>query len=108
MKKSKELITIGAVAKKLGIHEQTIRTYEREGLLKPVRSVKNTRFFSKQDITRIITIITLTQEFGLNRTGVNLLFSLAKNRRMKDEELLDFIEDHKNLTNIPKNVRSVD
>ena len=102
MKRSKELTTIGAVAKKLGIHEQTIRTYEREGLLKPLRSKKNTRFFSKQDINRIIVIITLTQEFGLNRTGVSLLLSLAKRNDIKDEELLDFIEDHKNLTNMPK------
>lgn len=97
-KKNPDLITIGAAAKKLGIHEQTIRTYEREGLIKPHRSAKNTRFFSKQDMTRIITIVTLTQEFGLNRAGVNLLFSFAKKCRIKDEELLDFIEDQKKIT----------
>ena len=92
-----ELILIGEVAKKLGIHEQTIRTYERDGLLKPFRSLKNTRYFSKQDITRIMIIITLTQEFGLNRSGVSLLFNLAKKHRVKDEDLLEFIEDQATL-----------
>jgi len=92
-----ELMLIGEVAKRLGIHEQTIRTYEREGLLKPMRSQKNTRYFSKQDITKIMIIITLTQEFGLNRSGVSLMFNLAKKRRMKDEDLLEFIEDQTTL-----------
>ena len=93
--KNTGLMTIGFVSKKLGIHEQTIRTYEREGLIKPYRSEKNTRYFSEKDVTRIIIIVTLTQEFGLNRAGVNILFSLAKKYRMKDEDLLEYIEDYK-------------
>lgn len=97
--KPKNLMSIGEVSKKLGIHEQTIRKYEKDGLIKPYRSSKNTRYFSEHDSLKIIAIITLTQEFGLNRTGVNLLFNLAKHSDVSDEELLDFIEDSKVLIN---------
>ncbi len=91
----KKLMSIGEIAKKLGIHEQTIRKYEKDGLIKPYRSTKNTRYFNEGDALKIITAITLTQEFGLNRTGVGLIFNLAKSYNIKDEELLDFIEDSK-------------
>ncbi len=97
MKKNKktDLMTIGAVAKKLGIHEQTIRTYEKEGLFKPFKSEKKTRFFSDKDVTKLVIIIMLTQELGLNRKGVSFFLSITKKYKIKDEELLDMIEDYK-------------
>ena len=86
---------IGEVAKKLGIHDQTIRMYERKNLIKPLRSDHNTRLFSKNDMTKITIIITFTQEIGMNLSGVKMVFSLAKKLKMTDDELLDFIYDHK-------------
>ncbi len=92
----KEKFLIGEVAKILGIHDQTIRMYERKMLIKPKRTKNNTRIFYKKDITRITLIITLTQEIGLNLSGVKIVFSLAKKLKMSADELLDFIYDHKN------------
>lgn len=94
MAKIKDKILIGEVAKLLGIHDQTIRMYEKKSLIKPARSTNNTRYFSKSDMTRITTIITLTQEMGMNISGVKIVFALAKKMKMNDDELLDFIYDH--------------
>ena len=95
MTKDKELLSIGQVARKLGIHEQTIRTYERKGLIKPQRTGNQTRYFSKEDMTGIIVIITLTQELGLNLAGVKILLNFARKFNMSNDELIDFIEDHR-------------
>jgi MerR family transcriptional regulator/heat shock protein HspR len=92
--KRKDLFLIGEVAKKLGIHDQTIRMYERKLLIKPRRTENHTRLFSKDDITKITIIITLTQEIGLNLSGVKIVSALAKKLKMSDDELLDFIYDH--------------
>ncbi len=96
MNKRKDHFLIGEAAKKLGIHDQTIRMYERKHLLKIQRTKNRTRIFSKKDILKINIIITLTQEIGLNLSGVKIVFSLAKKLKMSDDELLDFIYDHKN------------
>lgn len=91
-----KLLKIGEVAKQLGIHDQTIRMYERKGLLKPIRSKNNTRLFSRNDVTKVTTIITLTLELGMNLSGVKIVFSMARKLGMNDDELLDFIYDHVN------------
>ena len=92
----KKLFKIGEVAKKLGIHDQTIRTYQNKELIKPIRSENKTRFFSKENINKITIIITLTQELGMNLSGVKMVFALSKKLGMNNDELLDFIYDHKN------------
>ena len=86
---------IGDVAKRLGIHEQTIRSYERRGLIKPQRTVNNTRIFSEKDILKITNIITLTEEFGMNLVGVKFVFSLTKKLEMNEDDIWDFMQDHK-------------
>ncbi|HCX72496.1 MAG TPA: MerR family transcriptional regulator [Candidatus Cloacimonas sp.] len=91
-----ETYQIGDVAKKLGIHDQTIRMYERKKLIKIRRTKKNTRIFTKKDITKIALIITLTQEVGMNLSGVKIVFALAKKLQMSEDELLDFVYDHIN------------
>ena len=93
---NKDRFLIGEVAKILGIHDQTIRMYERKMLIRPKRTKNNTRIFDQKDINRITLIITLTQEIGLNLSGVKIVFSLAKKLKMSADELLDFVEDHKN------------
>jgi len=94
MKKNKGYYLIGEVAKQIGIHDQTIRMYERKNLVKPRRTENNTRTFTTDDITRINAIITLTQEVGLNLSGVKMVFALARRNDMNDDELLDFVYDH--------------
>ena len=88
------LYSIGEVAKMVGIHDQTIRMYERKGLISPERTEKNIRVFSTEDIDQITLIITLTQELGMNFSGVKVVFELAKLLEMSMEDLLDFVSDH--------------
>lgn len=95
MRKDKYIL-IGEVSKRLGIHDQTIRMYERKHLIRIHRSKNNTRLFTNNDIIRINIIITLTQEIGLNLSGVKIVFALARKLKMSNDELLDFIDDHKN------------
>jgi len=90
----KDYFYIGQVAKQINIHEQTIREYERRGLIKPERSKKNTRLFTKKDLLQIEIIITLTQELGINLSGVKLIFKLAESSDVNDDELLDFVTDN--------------
>lgn len=85
---------IGEAAKLINIHEQTIRDYERRGLLKPKRTPNNIRLFSAKDLLRIEIIITLTQELGINLSGVKIIFSLQHSLSMTDDELLDYITDN--------------
>jgi len=91
----KDYYSIGEIAKKVGIHDQTIRTYERMGLLHPRRTEHNVRRFTDADLRRIVLIITLTQEMGMNFSGVRLVMELARRLHMQPDELLDFIEDHR-------------
>lgn len=89
------LYFIGDVAKIIGIHDQTIRTYERKKLIHPKRTEKKIRVFTEKDITRITLIITLTQELGMTFNGVRLLFALARDSEMQEDELLDFVYDYR-------------
>lgn len=90
----KEYFYIGEVAKQINIHEQTIREYERRGLIKPERSKRNTRLFTRKNLLQIEIIITLTQELGINLSGVKLIIKLAESSDMHNDELLDFVTDN--------------
>ena len=87
---------IGEIARELKIHEQTIREYERRGLINPKRTPRNVRYFSQDDTDRLMIIITLTNELHINISGVKLIFALAKRMEINDDELLDYIHDHIN------------
>jgi MerR family transcriptional regulator/heat shock protein HspR len=73
------LLTIGAVAEMLELHQQTLRKYEDEGLIHPRRTVGKTRMYSREDVERLRIIITLTRDLGLNLAGVEIVL------RMRDE-----------------------
>ncbi|MCD4818074.1 MAG: MerR family transcriptional regulator [Candidatus Cloacimonetes bacterium] len=92
----KKYYLIGETAKKLSIHDQTIRNYERNNLIKPERTENGIRLFTKENINTITNIILLTQELGLNLSGVKIVFALAKKNKITNDELYDFILDHKN------------
>ncbi len=86
--RKKPLYQISAVARMLGVHPQTLRLYEREGLVKPARSEGNTRLYSDEDVERLRTIVSLTRDLGVNLAGVEIIL------RMKEqiEELQAEIE----------------
>lgn len=78
MKRNKGFFSISAVAKMFSVHQQTIRLYEREGLLSPKRSDGNTRLFSEEDVDRLEQIIYLTHKLGINLAGVQMVLKLQK------------------------------
>jgi MerR family transcriptional regulator/heat shock protein HspR len=80
---------ISAVAESYQIHPQTLRLYERLGLLKPSRSEGNTRLYTNEDLKRLEVILTLTRELGVNLAGVEVIL----NMREKMEKLQQQVED---------------
>ena len=87
-KKSKAAYMISAVAEQYEIHPQTLRLYEREGLLKPSRSDGNTRLYTDDDLERLEVILKLTRDLGVNLAGVEIIL----NMREKMEEMQRQIE----------------
>ncbi|HJM43997.1 MAG: helix-turn-helix transcriptional regulator [Nitrospinota bacterium] len=90
----KERFTIRVAAELLSVHQQTLRLYEREGLVSPQRTPGNTRMYSRRDIERLQTILNLTREMGVNLAGVQVILNLLD--RMEDqqgrmEEMKEFI-----------------
>ncbi|MBI3393215.1 MAG: MerR family transcriptional regulator [Nitrospirae bacterium] len=69
---------IGYVARMLGVHPQTLRIYEREGLLRPRRSERNTRVYSEVDVRRAELVLTLTRDLGINLAGVEVILRLRE------------------------------
>lgn len=78
MKRKKGYFSISAVARMFSVHQQTIRLYEKEGLITPKRSEGNTRIFTEEDINRLEEIIYLTHEVGINLAGVDMILKLQK------------------------------
>ncbi|MBM3771911.1 MAG: MerR family transcriptional regulator [Acidimicrobiia bacterium] len=87
MKKSgKSYFMISVVAQKYNIHPQTLRLYEREGLLKPSRTEGNTRLYSEEDLEQLETILSLTRDLGVNLAGVEIILNMRRKiERMQDE-----------------------
>lgn len=71
-------VMISAVAERYDIHPQTLRMYEREGLLKPRRSEGNTRLYDEEAITRLESILALTRDMGVNLAGVEVILRLQE------------------------------
>jgi MerR family transcriptional regulator/heat shock protein HspR len=86
MKRKKGFYSISVVAKMFSVHQQTIRMYEKEGLLAPKRSDGNTRLFSEDDVDRLEEIIDLTHKMGVNLAGVEIILRLQKKiKRLQDD-----------------------
>src|SRR5207249_8901780 len=81
-KKGKAAYMISAVAETYDIHPQTLRLYEREGLLKPSRSEGNTRLYTEEDLERLELILNLTRALGVNLAGVEVVMNMR--RRMEE------------------------
>lgn len=84
--KERPLYMIGVVAEMFEIHPQTLRLYEREGLIKPSRTQGNTRLYSERDIEDIKMVLLLTRELGVNIAGVEVILEMRrKMEKMKEE-----------------------
>ena len=96
-KKKAKTYTISAVAEMFDIHPQTLRLYEREGLLKPSRSEGNTRLYEDSDIERLEVILSLTRDLGVNLAGVEIILNMrAKMEAMQKEfeSFFEYLKDH--------------
>jgi MerR family transcriptional regulator/heat shock protein HspR len=82
---------ISAVAQKYNIHPQTLRLYEREGLLKPSRTEGNTRLYSEEDLERLETILSLTRELGVNLAGVEIILNMRAKIEAMQHEVNEFM-----------------
>ena len=87
IKRKQGFFSISAVAKMFSVHQQTIRLYEKQGLISPKRSGGNTRLFSEEDIDRLEEIIYLTHELGINLAGVEVIFKLKKQIKKMQQDM---------------------
>ena len=82
--RKRPVFMIGIAAELIGVHPQTLRMYEQKGLLRPRKSLKNTRLYSEEDVERLRRIQELTSELGMNLAGVEKVFELEDElRRMR-------------------------
>ena len=77
-RKSKGAYMISAVAEMYGIHPQTLRLYEREGLLKPSRTEGNTRLYTDEDLQRLEFILTLARDLAVNISGIAIILQMRE------------------------------
>lgn len=77
-KAEQNFVMISVVAERYAIHPQTLRLYEREGLIKPARSAGNTRLYDEEALRRLEIILTLTRELGVNLAGVEVILSMKE------------------------------
>jgi MerR family transcriptional regulator/heat shock protein HspR len=97
MKKRTKTYTISAVAEMYDIHPQTLRLYEREGLLKPSRSDGNTRLYSDSDLERLEIILSLTRDLGVNLAGVEIVLNMREKMdamQREFERFFDYLRSH--------------
>ena len=93
--KKQPLFMISVVSRMLEVHPQTLRLYEREGLITPHRT-KRSRLYSQEDVERIAMILRLTRELGVNRSGVDIILRLKHRLELLQkemEEMMSFLED---------------
>ena len=97
MKRKARTYTISAVADQFGIHPQTLRLYEREGLLKPSRSEGNTRLYTDADLERLEVILSLTRDLGVNLAGVEIILNMREKMdamQREFERFFDYLQTH--------------
>ena len=90
--RSKAAYMISAVAEQYQIHPQTLRLYEREGLIKPSRSDGNTRLYTDDDLQRLEVILKLTRELGVNLAGVEIILNMREKMDAMQQEFERFFQ----------------
>ena len=90
-KRAKAGYMISAVAELYKLHPQTLRLYERVGLLKPSRSQGNTRLYTDQDLERLEVILNLTRELGVNLAGIEIILTMRDKMADMQSQMEQFI-----------------
>ena len=90
-RRSKAAYMISAVAEQYQIHPQTLRLYEREGLLTPSRSEGNTRLYTDQDLERLEVILKLTRDLGVNLAGVEIILNMREKMAQMQQQIEEFV-----------------
>ena len=90
-RKSKGVYMISAVADMYSIHPQTLRLYEREGLLKPSRSEGNTRYYTEEDLERLEFILSLARDLGVNISGIAIILQMRERMEEMQRQIQDFM-----------------
>src|SRR6202795_997451 len=87
----KAAFMISAVAEQYQLHPQTLRLYEREGLLKPSRSDGNTRLYTSDDLERLEVILKLTRDLGVNLAGVEIILNMREKMAEMQSQIQEFV-----------------
>jgi MerR family transcriptional regulator/heat shock protein HspR len=83
---------ISAVAEMYGIHPQTLRLYEREGLLKPSRTEGNTRLYTDEDLERLEFILSLARDLGVNISGIAIILNMRERMEEMQRQMQEFVK----------------
>jgi len=89
-KRAKAGYMISAVAELYKLHPQTLRLYERVGLLKPSRSQGNTRLYTDQDLERLDVILTLARDMGVNLAGIEIILNMRERMVEMEKQMSEF------------------
>jgi MerR family transcriptional regulator/heat shock protein HspR len=93
--KTRPVYMISVVSRMLRVHPQTLRLYEKEGLVQPQRT-KRQRLYSESDVERLNLILQLTRELGVNKAGVDIILRMRHRMEVMQqeiEEMMDYLED---------------
>src|SRR5579883_376623 len=90
-RKSKGAYMISAVAEMYDIHPQTLRLYEREGLLKPSRTEGNTRLYTDSDLERLELILSLARDLGVNISGIAIILQMRERMEEMQRQMAEFV-----------------
>ena len=91
-RKSKGAYMISSVAEMYGIHPQTLRLYEREGLLKPSRTEGNTRLYTDEDLVRLEFILSLARDLGVNIAGMAIILQMRERMEEMQHQIQEFVQ----------------
>src|SRR5213078_4280417 len=92
MKKRVKTYTISSVAEMYDIHPQTLRLYEREGLLKPSRTEGNTRLYTDEDLERLEFILSLARDLGVNIAGMAIILQMRERMEEMQRQIQEFVQ----------------
>jgi MerR family transcriptional regulator, heat shock protein HspR len=90
-RKSRGAYMISSVAEMYGIHPQTLRLYEREGLLKPSRTEGNTRLYTEEDLQRLEFILSLARDLGVNIAGIAIILQMRERMEEMNRQMQEFV-----------------
>jgi len=91
-KEVKKRYTISVVAEMYNIHPQTLRLYEKEGLIKPYRSKGRTRYYTEEDLKRLELILTLSRELGVNLAGIEIIIKMKEQMEEMERQIQKLLE----------------